>query len=269
MRVTFRGVRGSVPWAVPDGIVHGCNTPCLELYDAASGAILILDAGSGIAGVQPSQLAGDGARVSLLLTHYHWDHLLGLPFFATLYDPRQSLTIHTPTLESHDPSWLDTIFRSPFFPVPYHGLPNKPQVEMVSTGAVSLPGFAISAIGLNHPDGCLAYRIKGASGDLVYATDHEFGDPAFDEPLAAFAKGASAIVLDAHFTPEERPHHQGWGHSDWRQCAEFAAANGIARLWLFHHKPGRPDRALEEIRDHARKIFAATETASEETSFEV
>ena len=269
MRVTFRGVRGSVPWAVPEGIVHGCNTPCLELHDPSTGAILILDAGSGIVGVQPWQLSPRADHVSLLLTHYHWDHLLGLPFFATLYDPRQKLTIHTPLLESHYPSWLETIFRSPFFPVPADRLPNKPDVEMVDTGTVLVPGFAITAIGLNHPDGCLAYRVKGASGDVVYATDHEFGNPAFDEPLAEFAKGAAAIVLDAHFTPEERPNHEGWGHSDWRQCAEFAAANGIGRLWLFHHKPGRADRVLEDIRDEARTIFAATDTASEETWFDV
>ena len=269
MRVTFRGVRGSVPWAVPEGIVHGCNTPCLELHDQTTGGILILDAGSGIAGVQPPRISESTDHVSLLLTHYHWDHLLGLPFFSTLYDSRQTLTIHTPTLEAHDPSWLETIFRSPFFPVPYDGLPNKPAVEMVGPGVVPVPGFTIAAIALNHPDGCLAYRIKGASGDLVYATDHEFGNAAFDEPLAAFAKGAAAIVLDAHFTPEERPNHAGWGHSDWRQCAEFAEANGIGRLWLFHHKPGRSDRALEDIRDEARRVFAATDTASEETSFDV
>jgi phosphoribosyl 1,2-cyclic phosphodiesterase len=269
MRVTFRGVRGSVPWAVPEGIAHGCNTPCLELHDAATGGMLVLDAGSGIVGVNPRHVAEARGGVSLLLTHYHWDHLLGLPFFSTLYDPAQALTIHTPILESHDPSWLDTIFRSPFFPVPYDSLPNKPQVAMVSPGRVPVPGFEITAIGLHHPDGCLAYRIRGAAGDLVYATDHEFGTAAFDEPLAAFARGAAAIVLDAHFTPEERPNHQGWGHSDWRQCAEFAAANDIGRLWLFHHKPGRADRALEGIRGEARKIFAATETASENTSFEL
>ena len=107
MRVRFRGVRGSVPWSVPEGIVHGCNTPCIEVFDERTGGILVLDAGSGIVGVNPSAMASSNVArpVALVLTHYHWDHLLGLPFFSALYQPGWDLTIHTPTLEAHDPSF--------------------------------------------------------------------------------------------------------------------------------------------------------------------
>src|ERR1041384_2293300 len=103
MRIRFRGVRGSVPWTVPDAIIHGCNTPCLQIDDDRTGATLILDAGSGIVGVPPVT----SGPISLVLTHYHWDHLLGLPFFGTLYQPGAALEIHTPALASHDPAWLD------------------------------------------------------------------------------------------------------------------------------------------------------------------
>ena len=262
MRVHFRGVRGSVSWAIPAAIGHGCNTPCLEVEDERTGALMILDAGSGIVGVNLAPRPTP-AEVSVVLTHYHWDHLLGLPFFGGLYQPGWRVRIFAPSLASHDPSWLDTIFRSPFFPVPYQRLPNQPLVEMVQPGSLPVPGFEVRALDLNHPGGALAYRIRGTQGDFVYATDHEFGDPRFDGPLAAFAKGASAIAIDAHFTPEEMLGYKGWGHSDWRTCAEFAAANDIERLWLFHHKPGRTDEQLIDIRTAAREIFHETDTASE------
>ncbi len=268
MRVRFRGVRGSVPWAIPTAIGHGCNTPCIEISDERTGALLILDAGSGIVGVGPT-LTGTPRPVALLLTHYHWDHLQGLPFFESLYQPGWETTIFAPGLASHDPRWLETVFRSPFFPVPYQHLPNRPRVELAQAGDVPIPGFEVTALALNHPGGSLAYRIRGVTGDFVYATDHEFGDPESDEPLAEFARGAAALVLDAHFTPQELPQHRGWGHSDWRRSAEFAAANDVGGLWLFHHKPGRTDEELVRIRADARRIFAATETASEGDALQI
>jgi ribonuclease BN (tRNA processing enzyme) len=263
MHVRFRGVRGSVAWAVPDAAAHGCNTPCVEIVNGD--AMLVLDAGSGIAGVRPRP----GMRVSLLLSHYHWDHVLGLPYFAPFYDPGCALSVHAPSLPSYASAWLDTIFGAPFHPLAYAELSNHPAPSIVEPGAAAIGGFAVTAVPLNHPGGALAYRIAGRDGDLVYATDHEFGDPAYDEPFAALARGAAALVIDAHFTPEELPAYRGWGHSDWRQCAGFAAARDIGALYLFHHKPGRSDAELDAIQTAARRIFANTWTAREGGEFEV
>ncbi|MBA2302823.1 MAG: MBL fold metallo-hydrolase [Acidobacteria bacterium] len=262
MKIKFWGVRGSVPWATPAAIGHGCNTPCIEVSDERTGSTLVLDAGSGIVGLGAA-LGGEPRELPILLTHYHWDHIQGLPFLAQIYQPGWTPRIFAPMFESHDPAWVETIFRAPFFPVPVEHLPNRPRVDVIGPGATRIGGFDVTALELNHPGGALAYRVRGLTGDLVYATDHEFGDPSRDEPLADFARGASAMILDAHFTPEEIGAHTGWGHSDWRTCAEFAAKHDIGGLWLFHHKPGRTDEELVSIAYDARRIFPATEAAGE------
>jgi ribonuclease BN (tRNA processing enzyme) len=165
--------------------------------------------------------------------------------------------------------WVQTIFGSPYFPVPFDHLPSRPTVTLVSPGSIEIGGFHVSVLPLNHPGGAFAYRIHGDTGDVVYATDHEFGNAAIDEQLAVFCKNASAIISDAHFTPEELPRHRGWGHASWRQVADFASQCGVGHLWLFHHKPGRSDRDLSAIELEARRIFPATTAARESISFEL
>jgi phosphoribosyl 1,2-cyclic phosphodiesterase len=267
MRVRFWGVRGSIPWANALCIGYGCNTPCIELLHD-SGDVLVLDAGSGLVGLGRA-LRGHARPVAILLTHHHWDHLQGLPFFAPLYQPGCSPAIWAPPTGMADTYWLETIFRPPFFPVAYEDLPAPPAVRPVGAGRHTIATFAVRAIELNHPGGAFAYRIRGTRGDLVYATDHELGDPTFDEPLARFVAGARALVLDAHFTPEESARHRGWGHSNWTDAARFAAGSGVERLWLFHHMPGRTDVELTEIETEARRIFEPTDAASEGDSFDL
>ena len=265
MRVRFWGVRGSVPFATAGSIRHGCNTPCLEVTDESSGRRLILDAGSGIVGVGET-LDSSVVDVPIILTHYHWDHVQGLPFFGPLYRPGTAPTVWAPALGRNFVD-IETMFEAPFFPVPYDRLPSRPAIRMIAAGETTINGFQISAQCQNHPGGSFAYRIRGADGDLVYATDHEFGDQKIDEELLAFSEGAAAIVLDAHFTPDELPSHKGWGHSDWAQCARFAAACRAKRLWLFHHKPGRTDEDVDAIEAEARQLFAHTDAASEGDEF--
>ena len=138
---------------------------------------------------------------------------------------------------------------------------------MITAGDTVINGFQVSALPLNHPGGAFAYRIRGAAGHVVYATDHEFGDAKIDLALKEFASGATAVILDSHFIPDEMPNHKGWGHGDWAQCARFAAECGVRHLWLFHHKPERTDADMKSIEADARQIFAATDAASEGDSF--
>jgi phosphoribosyl 1,2-cyclic phosphodiesterase len=263
MRVRFFGVRGSVPYATPASIGHGCNTACIEILDESSGRLLVLDAGSGIVGLGET-IAAESAGLSIrrdvpiLLTHYHWDHVQGLPFFSPLYRSGAAPTVWAPVLGRAVVD-LQTIFGAPFSPIPFDRLPSPPAIKTVTTGEITINGFEIGVLKLNHPGGAFAYRIRGAGGHLVYATDHEFGNAEIDTALAAFAANASAVILDAHFTPDETATHVGWGHSDWRQCAAFASACGAMRLWLFHHMPGRSDAALDAIKGEARRLFAATD----------
>jgi phosphoribosyl 1,2-cyclic phosphodiesterase len=269
MYVRFWGVRGSVPWAIPSAIGHGCNTPCLEISDERTGRTIVFDAGSGIVGLG-AKLGGAPRELPIVLTHYHWDHLQGLPFLAQLYAPGWKPRIYAPALRSANAEVINAVFQSPYFPVPYEHLPNRPEVELLAQpGEFSIGGFDVSSVPLNHPGGALAYRIRGITGDVVYATDHEFGDPAYDEPLADFARDAALVILDAHFTPDELPQHKGWGHSDWRQCAEFADRVDAGGLWLFHHKPGRTDEELVRIRSDAQRVFRATDTASERDAIQL
>jgi phosphoribosyl 1,2-cyclic phosphodiesterase len=264
MRVRFWGVRGSVPWATPGSIGYGCNTPCVEIVDEPSGRRLVLDAGSGIVGVGATL---DGiTNIAIMLTHYHWDHVQGLPFFSPLYRPGCAVTVWAPALGRQFAD-IETMFESPFFPVPYDRLPSRPAIRMHGGEHVAVNGFDVSAHPLNHPGGSFAYRIGGANGDLVYATDHEFGNADIDLAFAHFSRGARVLIMDAHFTPEEILAHKGWGHSDWSQCATFAASCGVQQLRLFHHKPGRPDDEMTKMERAAQGMFAETCAAREGDSF--
>jgi phosphoribosyl 1,2-cyclic phosphodiesterase len=257
LRVRFWGVRGSVPWSTASSIGHGCNTPCVEIRDDTSNELLILDAGSGIVGLGDA-LGSEQVPVPVLLTHYHWGHLQGLPFFAPFFRSGW-----TPAL------WLPALGEPPDVPLRFADLPARRTATIVEPGELQIGGLHIRAQPLNHPGGAFAYRIRGTSGDLVYAPDHEFGNPEIDEALAAFCINADATILDAHFTPEELPSHKGWGHASWRESAEFASATGSGHLWLFHHKPGRTDDAIAAIEALARRVYPAASAAREGVTFEL
>jgi len=267
VRARFRGVRGSVPWANAGSIRFGTNTPCVEVRDPRSDALLVLDAGTGIVGLG-DDLVDRPRHIALVLTHYHWDHIQGLPFFQPVFNDGWDVAIWGPTLAAGDAASIGTVFRPPFFTMAYGDLPSVPSLHAIGPGSHIVAGFDIRAMALTHPGGALAYRIRGDAGDFVYATDHEFGVAEVDEALAAFARDALHLVVDAQFTPEEAPAVKGWGHSTWKRAAEFAVDAGAGHLWLFHHKPGRPDDEIERLTSCARAIFPPTDAAAEGVSFD-
>ncbi|HUR32375.1 MAG TPA: MBL fold metallo-hydrolase [Vicinamibacterales bacterium] len=257
-----------MPWATAAAMEHGCNTPCVEVRDDRTGAYLVLDGGSGLVGLSDT-FAGEPHPTPVLLSHYHWDHTQGLPFFGPLYSPGWTPEIFGPDFPVVPRNWAHTLFEPPNFPVPFKTLPNRPAMHFIHAKPLEVGGFSVSVERLTHPGGSFADRVHGPTGDLCYVTDHEFGDTAVDERLVEFCSGAGAIISDAHFTPGELPRHKGWGHASWLQCAELAAGCGARHLYLFHHKPGRTDAELRRILVEARQVFQATTVAAEGLAFEL
>ena len=262
----FWGVRGSTPTPQEGFLGVGGNTACVEVR-AADGTTLILDAGTGVRSLGYA-LAAEAAResreVHLVFSHFHWDHLQGLPFFAPLYMPDQSIRFYAAT----DDDRLDGLLRgqmcSPYFPVPFGDVAAVTETVRVEDGVPFQIGpMTVRPFPLFHPQGAHGFRIEADGAVLVYATDYEHGSAIHDEGLREVAHGADVLISDAQYTPDEYALREGWGHTTWEHAVSLAVEAGVGRLVLFHHDPAHNDDALERIRDQARERFAATDLAVE------
>jgi phosphoribosyl 1,2-cyclic phosphodiesterase len=269
-RITIWGARGSIPTPGPQTARYGGNTPCLTVEtDGAGGPhLVVLDAGTGI---RPAGRALVEARqgplvVDLLVSHTHWDHIQGLPFFAPLFDERSEVRIWGPKQGSVD---LERILRDQMnpvvFPVPLEQLDAKLTVTHVEPGSFEVGGFGVRAMTLRHPGTTFAYRLvpRGGGPTVVYVTDNELGTggsyhegPRWRRELTAFADGADVLIHDAMFTTEELDRHRGWGHSSHAEAVKLAAEAAVKRLVLFHHKPERHDAGMDALVAEARTLAA-------------
>ncbi len=268
MEIRFWGVRGSVASPGPETARVGGNTSCVSVQCGEQ--TVILDAGTGLRALGQSLLTsrppGTPVQATLLLSHVHWDHIQGLPFFSPLYIPGTSLLIAGTMPAERSVSLattLETQMSAPHFPVRLAdvgatlGMKNLP-----SGSATRLGDVTVTTAELDHPGGVTAYRLDYQGRSVVYATDVEHG-AALDSRLVKLARGADVLIYDAQYTPEEYPHKRGWGHSTFAVGTEIARAAGVSELLLFHHDPTRGDDAVEAIEARARQLFSATRAARE------
>ena len=262
--VTFWGTRGSIPTPGAHTTRYGGNTPCVAV-EGAGGKLVILDAGTGIRalGGKLAERQNGAVTAEILLSHAHWDHIQGLPYFMPFYSPGNVVRIWGS--QQGDVS-LETILRQQMhpavFPVPLDALSARLSVEHVGPDQFPVGEFTVRSVRLRHPGTTLGYRLTPTAGgaSLAYVTDNELGPggnygtgPGWRKDLVQFLKGVDVLIHDAMYTPEELKAKAGWGHSSYAEAVALAAEAGVQRLVLFHHEPEHSDGVIDEVLAAARK----------------
>ncbi|ACY16140.1 MBL fold metallo-hydrolase [Haliangium ochraceum] len=267
--IQFHGVRGSLASPGIHTAAVGGHTSCIEI--GVAGRRIVLDAGTGLAALGDRILTlGDLARpTTILLSHVHWDHIQGIPFFKPIYIAGSEIEIISgPNGFMPLAEVLRRQMSPPFFPVAFDELSAEVRARDVGIGARFMVGeVQVTVARLNHPDPVYGYRLDYDGHALVYATDTEHYS-CVDPTLRALAQGADVLIYDAQYTPEEYrgdqgPAKVGWGHSTFEAAAELARQADVERLVLFHHDPARSDAQVEAIERRARLCFPNTVAARE------
>jgi phosphoribosyl 1,2-cyclic phosphodiesterase len=268
LRIRFWGTRGSIPSPGPRTVRYGGNTPCVELR-TSSDELVVLDAGTGIRELGRALLEGANGKpldVDLFLTHTHWDHIQGLPFFEPAFRAghRITLWIAGPPLDALEHALREQM-APVVFPVHFDQLPAT--VRFRRLGGATPPGrtYAVDAKEVRHPGGALAYRFRdhgdNAVPSLVYVSDNELpgddeGTRAEHDALVEFVRGARVLVHDATYTDAEYASRRGWGHSTDTAALRLAIEAGVRTLVLFHHAPERSDAEIDAMLARCRRAAA-------------
>ena len=260
MRIKFWGTRGSISVPGKDTIIYGGNTTCVEIT-LESGRKIIIDAGTGIRALGQSLVStGEKIDIHLLITHIHWDHVQGVPFFDPVYLPDSRITVDGfPSCMTGLAIPFENKMGDGFFPIKFDDLKARLHyVDKLSHGPLTIDGVTVDAIPLQHPQGGFGFRFREGKKTLVFLTDNELtGDAWADrhpEDYIRFCNEADILIHDAQYTPEEIKDRKGWGHSDYLSALDLALKAHVKELVLFHHDPSRTDSDVTAIRDRCRAL---------------
>jgi len=264
MKVRFWGTRGSIAAPGKDTTVYGGNTTCVEVI-LGSGKRVVIDAGTGIR-LLGRRLEEEMERVEihLLITHIHWDHVLGFPFFGPVYNEFTRLFIAGyPSCMKGLRYAFDNHMGDGFFPVRFDELKAEIHyVDTMSRGPLEIEGTLIETIPLQHPQGGFGYRFTEDGKTLVFITDNELSEEAgvkrHPDEYVRFCQGADLLIHDAQYDQDEIESRRGWGHSEYVSTCRMAMRAGAKRLMLFHHDPWRKDAEITEIKARCDELVSAS-----------
>lgn len=259
MIVKFWGTRGSIPVCGKKFIKYGGNTTCVSIEDS-NGDIVIIDCGTGIRNLGKEIIKKGIKRINIIFTHQHWDHVLGFPFFAPIYDKKTKIILTGCSYAIDDvKSIVSKIMQPPGFPIKFEEIDAVFEfIEMKKEG-IRINNLNIKPIELSHPNGGFGYSFKENNKKVVLLTDNElkYVHPGGRDMIdyIEFSKNSDLLIADADYTDEEYEEKRTWGHSSFSHAVELAIKSSVKKLALFHHNQDRTDKEIDNIVKRARNII--------------
>lgn len=265
LRLKFWGVRGSTPCANEENMKFGGNTTCLEIQIPEMEEVLILDSGTGIRNLGNRLTTNNGnIEGHIFITHPHWDHIQGFPFFKPIYNPENHFSIHMPAQEDGGcKEILAGHLTKTFFPVTLEMIKANLEYITQSKEEQQFGHFSVEFMLANHSLNTAIYKIRVKDKTIVFCPDNELcpsrektGDPYYPK-LKDFCYGADVLIHDAQYHRENYPKRIGWGHSCWEDAIDFAMLSGVENLFLTHHDPDSDDVYLSSLEQDIQKNYSS------------
>lgn len=270
----FWGTRGSIAISHEQCKEFGGNTSCVSVE--TNDHLFIFDMGTGLRDLGLWMMENAKKKAHIFVSHLHYDHVIGFPFFQPAWTPDFHIDIFAPCTKnsgSVENFFNNLLMSPPLFPIDYKDLNSKKKLHESHEGLIlelnNDEKIRVHGITLNHPGGCIGYRLDINDHSICYISDHEHGTTSVDEKLAKAIQGADVMIYDATFTPEEYLNKKGWGHSTYTEGIELAHKADIKKLYLFHHDPSHDDLHLKKIEEDAKKIWPQVEMARQGKSHKI